>query len=144
MKTLKLTLLLLSSLLAISAHASLSDFEGHYTPSSIANGNKDCIDYDIDVVYDTSDESLKVINPVSNYAFYEFDKINEGKQSWVWDAGDMILKGTKKVEFDGVNHISYEVKRYKLFVFSRVDMKVNGDKLEITRTDKTTCHFVRR
>lgn len=126
----KLITLILGTLLTFSAHASINDFEGHFTVVSGDTSYGSCQDFD--VVYDTSAESLKVIGVKYNDVVFEFAHINKGPVKWEYDVGDVILKGTQKVVYDGQGDISKVVRRGLGFVYSKVNMTIEKNLLIIT------------
>lgn len=132
----KIITLILGTLLTFSAHASINNFEGHFTVVSGDTNYGSCQDFD--VVYDTTSESLKIINPKSNYVVVELGNINKGKVAWMSDLGDIVLKGTKKVVYDGEGHISYVIKR-GLFTYRKFDMKIVKDTLTLDYDGDKVC-----
>lgn len=132
----KLMTLILGALLTISAHASVNEFEGHYQVVSGDTSYGSCQDFD--VVYDTSRETLKVINSKSNYVVTELGSINQGEVEWIKDLGDIVFRGTKKVVYDGKGQISYVTKKRGIFTYEKYSMKLSGDVLTIT-SNKKVC-----
>jgi hypothetical protein len=134
----KIITLILGTLLTFSAHASINNFEGHFTVVSGDTNYGSCQDFD--VVYDTTSESLKVINSKSNYVVVELGNINKGRMPWMSDLGDIVLKGTKKVVYDGKGHISYDIKRgLGLFTYRKFDMTIVNDTLTLDYDGDKVC-----